>query len=174
MVSRYVLIFSFTWYPSSFPNIFLFFLFEMQTRTAARMELKAGKTDVARSLILRACDEVPKKMKSVALLDYSRMEEFCGRVKEARAVLRTAQKEAAHEWKVFLEGVLLEIRANNFRAALREVMVGLQSHAGTGRLWAVYLQLKQNEPENERIRIFKEAVREVPKSGEGTSTLTFP
>jgi lipopolysaccharide biosynthesis regulator YciM len=52
--------------------------------------------------------------------EWSRIEEFAGNVDEARSVLNRAKKEAKHEWKVFLETVLLELRNNNIPAAIRE------------------------------------------------------
>ena len=68
--------------------------------------------------------------------------------------------------QVFLESILLELRAGNMQAAIQESLAALEIHRGTGRLWAVLIQLKQCEGEHEQSRVFREALKEVPKSGE--------
>jgi hypothetical protein len=45
------------------------------------------------------------------------------------------------EWKVFLESVLLEARAGNYKGAVRAANEALLFHAGTGRLWAILVQI---------------------------------
>lgn len=42
----------------------------------------------------------------------------------------------------------------------------MQIHRGTGRLWAVLIQLMQFHGESAQLRVFKAAQEEVPKSGE--------
>ena len=121
-------------------------------------------------------------MRSVVLLECARFEEYCHHLDRARAILRKAKIETKHEWKVFLESVLLEIRmllvttvhgglfcgvahsnegANNIPGALREAEAALQIHSGTGRLWAVMIQLKQFESYREQLRVFRKALHEV-------------
>jgi la-related protein 1 len=48
--------------------------------------------------------------------------------------------------KVFLESVLLEMRAGRRQAAMATAEAALEIHCGTGRLWAVLVQLKHTEP----------------------------
>jgi len=73
---------------------------------------------------------------------------------------------ARHEWKVFLETVLLEIRAGDMDAARERVKEALEVHAGTGRLWAVHVQLACGKTLEEQMALFQHALKEVPKSGE--------
>lgn len=40
---------------------------------------------------------------------------YAGNVDKARKILSKAKQEAKHEWKVFLESVLLEMRANSIK-----------------------------------------------------------
>lgn len=40
---------------------------------------------------------------------------YAGNVDKARKILTKAKSEAKHEWKVFLESVLLEMRANSIQ-----------------------------------------------------------
>lgn len=47
--------------------------------------------------------------------------------------------------QVFLESVLLEIRANDWQRAAMEAHAALKVHSGAGRLWAVLVQLKQRD-----------------------------
>lgn len=65
------------------------------------------------------------------------MEEFANNVGASRRILARARVEVKGEWKVFLESVLLESRAGNYRAAVRLADEALVLHAGTGRLWAI-------------------------------------
>lgn len=132
----------------------------------ARSELNQDNISVARKLLDRSLESVPTKMKATVLLEYSRLEEFAGNFKEARCILDKAKLETKHEWKVFLESVLLELRSNNFDGAIQEAQEALEIHTGTGRLWAVIIQLREREGTEEQIRVFKEALHEVPKSGE--------
>lgn len=132
----------------------------------SRTEAVAGNWKAARALMSRALVTVPAKMRPVVLLEQARLEEFAGCVDVAREVLDEAKVSAKHEWKVFLERVLLEVRAGNFEAAVREVHESLLVHSGTGRLWAILLQLWTRFGIEAQRLLFKRALQEVPKSGE--------
>lgn len=133
----------------------------------ARTELSVGNTKAARKLLQRALGAAPRKMRSAVLLECSRLEEYCGHIDAARQILRKARKETKHEWRVFLESVLVEIRSNNIREAIKQAEEALKIHTGTGRLWAVLIHLHWLlKDENAQLRVFKEALQEVPKSGE--------
>jgi len=132
----------------------------------AKTELQHGNVPIARMLLKRALDEVPIKMRAMVLLDYSRLEEFAGKPDRARHILRDAKQHARQEWKVFLESILLEMRFDNAEAALVEARQALEVHSGTGRLWAIMIQLSQGAGLQEQLRVLKRALREVPKSGE--------
>ncbi len=66
--------------------------------------------------------------------------------------------------QVFLESVHLEMRAGRRRAAISLAQKALKTHTGTGRLWAILIRLTTSD--NEKLRMFQRAYREVPKSGE--------
>ena len=87
--------------------------------SGARMELAAGHEDVARALVARAEARVSHKSRSQVLLELVRLEEYCGNVDRAREMLALSRQTLGHQWKVFLESVLLERRAGNRRAAVR-------------------------------------------------------
>ncbi len=137
----------------------------------ARSELKFNQREfeglkIARRLVQRSLKEVPDKKKSQVFLEWSRIEEFCNNIDKARSILCRAKKEAKHEWKVFLEAVLLELRAGDLKAAIKEAEEALKVHAGTGRLWSLLIQMNQYEGEKKQLKLFKQALQEVPKSGE--------
>merc|ERR1712137_33961 len=129
-------------------------------------ELNYENIETARKLLQRALDEVPPKMKAMVLLECCRLEEYAQQMDKAREILAKAKKYTKHEWKVFLESVLLEMRANNLDRAIQEAEEALLIHTGTGRLWAVMIQLKQAEGLEEQMKVFRQALSEVPKSGE--------
>jgi hypothetical protein len=69
------------------------------------------------------------------------VEEYAGNVDAARRILQRACVEVRAEWKVFLEAVLLEARAGDLEGAVRMAEYSLKYHSGTGRLWAILVQL---------------------------------
>lgn len=100
------------------------------------------------------------------MLEQSRLHELRGNVEQARRLLKGARKTNKQEWKVFLESVLLELRNQSIGRALREARKALDVHRGTGRLWAVLIQLEQQHGVEQQLRVFQQALNEVPKSGE--------
>eukprot|EP01006_Ploeotia_vitrea_P028406 TRINITY_DN61110_c0_g1_i1.p1 TRINITY_DN61110_c0_g1~~TRINITY_DN61110_c0_g1_i1.p1 ORF type:complete len:1465 (-),score=160.58 TRINITY_DN61110_c0_g1_i1:327-4721(-) len=132
----------------------------------ARTELNYENVEVARQLLDRALMEVPRKTRALVLLECARLEEYVSHLPKAREILLRAHTETKYEWKVFLESILLEIRAGNTKGAIEASLEALEIHRGTGRLWAVLIQLKHAEGEAEQQRVFCEALKEVPKSGE--------
>lgn len=134
---------------------------------AARTELGFGNTERARLLFLRAHKVVPEKGRSATLLECARLEEFLGDTEFARAILCKGRREYGHDWKVWLESVLLEIRDRHFSRAIEICFAGLEIHSGTGRLWACLVQLEQYSG-GDRIQqlTLRRALNAVPKSGE--------
>eukprot|EP01080_Neovahlkampfia_damariscottae_P001621 gene1621-12746_t len=132
----------------------------------SRLELSVGNIEFAKVLLNRALEEVPNKTKAIILLECARLEEYIGDLEKAREFIKRAQKEAKHEWKVFLEAILLEMRAGETERAIEEAVEALKIHKRTGRLWAMLIQLKYIEGEDAQLKVFKEALNEVPKSGE--------
>ncbi len=65
-------------------------------------------------------------MRATVLVELSRYREYCNDLPGARAILAQAKKDSSHEWKVFLESVLLEIRAKNLSQALDQVKEALK------------------------------------------------
>jgi la-related protein 1 len=107
----------------------------------ARMELGVGAVEKARFLLQRALQEVPGKSKSYVYLECSRVEEYLGNLDTARSLLLHARQEVSREWKVFLEAVLVEARAGYVEKAAKVAREAVRQHSGTGRLWAMYIQL---------------------------------
>lgn len=134
----------------------------------AHTELRSQTSSLAliHKLLQRSLDQVPKKKCAQVFIDWARIEEGCGNLEEARKILERAKKEAKFEWKVFLEGILLEMRHQNLETALRQVEEALLVHTGTGRLWALYIQLNQLNGFQAQMAAFRKALHEVPKSGE--------
>lgn len=143
----------------------------------SRIELMHGDKNMARKLMYLALTSAPKKLTSTVLLEYARLEEFTGNVDKARYILKKAKKENEKEWKIFLEAILVEMRAHCLDAALEEAKEALEIHPNTGRLWAVWIQIHHlkeyknieqgsTKPLQDCIKIFRESLTEVPKSGE--------
>mmetsp|Transcript_22701 Transcript_22701/g.26039 ORF Transcript_22701/g.26039 Transcript_22701/m.26039 type:complete len:1700 (-) Transcript_22701:211-5310(-) len=134
---------------------------------AGRMEVAAGKSDIARRLFLRAHRVVPDKGRAVALLECARLEEFVGDVELANAILCRSRNVGSSDWKVWLESVMLAIRNGDYTKAIALSQKALQQHSGTGRLWASLIQLRHlADVEEAQFESLALALNAVPKSGE--------
>ena len=111
----------------------------------ARLELAAGQLSRSRKLLQQAFMETPEKSRAYVYLECARVEEFIGNVTGARKLLEMARRDVKHEWKVFLESVLLEARDGKMVVAIHAAKLSLNSHTGTGRLWALLIQLCHRE-----------------------------
>lgn len=131
-----------------------------------KMELTAGRYDIARTLFQRAWEVVPEKGRSAVLLECARLEEFVGDMDLARAILCKARRDSALDWKIWLESVNLEIRCEMPCRASAIACEALETHTGTGRLWAALVQLRHREGERVQSLALKQSLRAVPKSGE--------
>ena len=78
----------------------------------------------------------------------------------------TATTAVVADWKIYLETVLLELRAGDTGAALARVREALAVHTDTGRLWATHVQLLAHAPAGEQAAVLARALAAVPKSGE--------
>jgi tetratricopeptide (TPR) repeat protein len=107
----------------------------------ARMELSAGKVEVAKALLRQARYEVPEKSRYHVYLECSKLEEYLGNVNAARKILLAARKDIKNEWKLYLEAVLVEARAGNVVGAVYLADKALKMDSGSGRLWALLVQL---------------------------------
>ena len=132
----------------------------------ARTELCHQQIETSQALLERAYEESPPKTRAIVMLEQSRLHELRGNVEQARKLLKGARRTNKQEWKVFLESVLLELRNQSIGRALREARKALDVHRGTGRLWAVLIQLEQQHGVEQQLRVFQQALNEVPKSGE--------
>eukprot|EP00606_Chrysophyceae_sp_TOSAG23-5_P001046 GSChrysophyteH2.ASY1.ANO1.119.1 assembled CDS len=131
----------------------------------ARLEVSAGRISCARRLLCQALAEAPPKTRCTAYLECSRLEEYVGNVDLARRILQHACEEVPHEWKTSLELTLLEARAGRLLHATRLARQSLYQHPGTGRIWALYVQLCHQKPPSKHDALLN-ALRNVPKSGE--------
>jgi tetratricopeptide (TPR) repeat protein len=133
----------------------------------SRIELNCKNYTKSKELLIRALQEVPIKQKSIVLIELAKYEEYMGNLSNARKYLKESQIESKNnDWKVFLESILLEIRNKNIENAIKESEKSLKIHKRTGRLWAILIQLNYIYGEKKQLQIFKEALNEVPKSGE--------
>ena len=134
---------------------------------AGRIELELGNTQRARALFIRAHEVVSEKGRSSTLLECARLEDFVGDTSFARAILCKGRFLYGNDWKVWLEGILLEIRAGNIGRAVELCENALEIHRGTGRLWATLVQLRQFFGRDAAQQIaLRRALNAVPKSGE--------
>ena len=111
-------------------------------------------------------ERTPPKTRALVMLEQSRLHELCGNTDQARKLLKSARRTNRQAWKVYLEAVLLELRCQRTQRALKEARKALDVHRGTGRLWAVRIQLEHGHGVERRLSVFQQALLEVPKSGE--------
>jgi tetratricopeptide (TPR) repeat protein len=150
----------------------------------ARLEIKIGNVHAARLLAQRALLDVPVKSKATVLIECSRLEEFIGNISNARKILQRARMEIEHDWRSYFESISLESRQNSLHTAIKIAKKAVQLHNGTGRIWAIYIQLFHRLQSRNLFKlgsdqvirfassatalnlISKKAINEVPKSGE--------
>lgn len=133
----------------------------------ARMELSAGNKSLAVRLFTRAHEVAPEKVRSLTLLDYARLHEYIGERDLARAILCKGRAAYGHDWKVWLESILVETRGQNTIRAFEIASSALEVHGGTGRLWSALVQLSQFVGgDSVQYSAFRKALNAVPKSGE--------
>ena len=158
---------------------------------SARLELRIKNTEESRRLLDEALNSAPTKYRSLVLIERAHLEELTGNVNEARKYLdvsmllspsqqmrmnTTKEDEKSKKnsrvdgrWRLVHSNALLELRAGNLTFATETVRKALESEQGNGRLWALYLQLKQRfrKSNAEDIHnILTRALRLAPKSGE--------
>jgi tetratricopeptide (TPR) repeat protein len=107
----------------------------------SRLEMAADQIDTAHLLLRQAKLEVPDKSKYHVFLECSRLEEFLGNIDAARKILWISRREIKNEWKLYLEAVLVEARAGNLVGAIYLADKALSMDSGSGRLWALLVQL---------------------------------
>ncbi|KAJ6243498.1 tpr-containing protein [Anaeramoeba flamelloides] len=134
--------------------------------SGARSETLSGNYQNARKLLTKALEEVPRKNRVIVLIEMARLEEYLGDLPKARYIHKKAKRESKREWKVFLESILLEMRANQIDEAIKLAEEALTIYSCTGRLWSVYIQLMSHRGLKAQLDTFRKAVKRVPKSGE--------
>lgn len=82
-----------------------------------------------------------------------------------------AKRLSKGEWKTHFEAVMFEMRTGSFRQAEESVKQSLETFFATGRLWATLIQLQHTRAKTTQdfdlvFSTFKQALQEIPKSGE--------
>ena len=97
-----------------------------------------------------------------------------GDIDSARLILKKYRAEIAQKsnykknapWKIYLESLLVEKRDGKILQAILQVKRALKIHSGTGRLWAMLIQLEHQNGPKIQFNVLKKALLQVPKSGE--------
>ena len=108
------------------------------------------------------------------VLDCSRVKEFTGDIDGARLILKKYRAEIYMKsngkkhapWKIYLETLLVEKRDGKIDQAILQTKRALKVHSGTGRLWAMLIQLEHQNGPQAQFNVLRKALNEVPKSGE--------
>jgi hypothetical protein len=114
------------------------------------------------------------KAKAQVVLDCSRVKEFTGDIDTARQILKKyraeihikSQGKKHAPWKIYLESLLVEKRDGKIEAAILQAKRALKIHSGTGRLWAMLIQLEHGNGPRAQFAVLRRALNQVPKSGE--------
>ena len=137
---------------------------------AARVELKAGRSESALKLFGASLDEVPLKQRPLVLVELSQAYELLQNPHKSRALMVEACDRSKQDWKIYLERINLEMRSGFFLEALEISKEAVARYYSTGRLWASLIQLlhadRQSVEKDLQFKAFLLAIKEVPKSGE--------
>ncbi len=132
----------------------------------ARSEVAGLNYDVALKLIAKGAADAPQKYQSAVILDHARVEELRGDIKQAREILRSGIEKEGSDWKTYYEAVQFEARYGNIDEAIKLAEDALKIHEGTGRLWALLIQLYGSRGSIEQEKCLIRSIESVPKSGE--------
>lgn len=136
----------------------------------SRVELKAGRHDVALRLLCNSLEEVPCKQRFLVLLEFSQAYELLACPLKARNYMLQACEKSNQDWKIYLERINMEMRYGAFADALEIAKEAVSKYFSTGRLWASLIQLlhadKDCVGQDLQFKAFVIAIKEVPKSGE--------
>jgi hypothetical protein len=92
--------------------------------------------------------------------------EYGGDAVAAQRTFRQAVADYRAEWRVFLEFAQFFLHRRNVPQAIATLDDGLRTHPGSGRLWAVRVQLEAFVGLDAQAVALRKAVEAVPKSGE--------
>ena len=138
---------------------------------ASRLLIRMGQEKQSREFIERSCFETPLKQIPFSLVEYAKHFEIQGDVDRARKIMDQAKRMSKGEWKTQFEAVMLEVRAGAFDEAESMVKDSLEVYFATGRLWATLIQMRHQRARTAEdfeitFKTFKQALNEIPKSGE--------
>lgn len=131
----------------------------------ARLESVAGNHQTVKKLLNQAMNDCPDKMRhqvnfvgrrivsfrctqlqfEQVFLECARHQQFAGNYDCASELLACVRDPACREWRVLLESALLWIRKGDYHTAAEKVEQSLRLHPGTGRLWALHIQVNFRE-----------------------------
>jgi la-related protein 1 len=100
----------------------------------SELKLASSSPALVERLFQRALETVPKKKLAQVYIEYAHAKEYVGELEAAREILARARHDARSDWKVFLETILLEMRAQEFDIALEHTEKALE----VGDLFALF------------------------------------
>jgi hypothetical protein len=134
--------------------------------TATIIELICGNCEIPALLLNWTLKITPAKSKLSVLILWAKTCEIDGQPERACAIFRQIVADYWAEWRVFLEFAQFFVHQRNVEQAIAVLDDGLKKHPGSGRLWAVRVQLEAFRGIEGQTVILKKAVEAVPKSGE--------
>ena len=108
---------------------------------SSRLELLAGRPEVARAALVEAMKDVPVKAQAQVLLECARVEEYSGNIACARRILIKSLQQLKGEWKLHQELIFLEARQGRYVTSLKAAQQAIVASPGAARLWVILIQL---------------------------------
>lgn len=130
---------------------------------SAIIEALFGQLSLTEKLLNYTLHITPQKSISTVLMVIAKYYEQINDIKNATRIYKQLRNEFNSDWRIFLEYSLFLIRRGNRKKCLKWVRNGLETHSATGRLWALYVQLEEEQQQSQRL---VEAIMNAPKSGE--------
>lgn len=134
--------------------------------TAAINELLHGDQSIAPLLLQRALETAPLKAKPLVRILKAKICELNGLYEKAEEILRECTVEYQAEWRVFLEYANFLVHRRRVPDAIDVLNKALETHKGSGRLWAFRVQLEAFNGIARQINVLVESMNAAPKSGE--------
>jgi tetratricopeptide (TPR) repeat protein len=134
--------------------------------SAAMIELIHGDAGLTPLLLDTARRYTPFKARPLLAILLAKVCEFNGEYDQALSIFESILHDFSIEWRVWFELAQFHVHRCDIKSAQAVLSQAVVHHSGNGRLWAVRVQLAAFSGIEAQVKVLREAIHAVPKSGE--------
>jgi la-related protein 1 len=134
---------------------------------AGLIELVYGDSSLSPLLLHFARAVTPLRSRSAVMILTAKVFELGGNFDDALKLYESAVREfGSSEWRTWFDLAQFHLHRSDSASAQAVLAAAMQYHSGSGRLWALRIQVQVWSGIESQISVFREAIKSVPKSGE--------